>query len=275
MKSRAAAAARKGPRAAPRRAALALAPLAVCASVAARTPERMEAAVDGAIRAGADLAEARLDLIASARDVPRALDVLSAGARGRRRMRRTVCTLRPRGEGGAFGGAERERIGLLGLAAEHGPRLLDVEYATLARSARLRARIESAGADVVASWHDRSGTPPLAALARRLERMSALAPYVKIVTTAARPADPARVLSLYGMVRGSAAGEGGGRRGGARTRLVAFAMGEMGRVSRVLCLYLGSPYTYASLGGAALAPGQLDLSAVRALTGGRGPAARA
>lgn len=261
-------------RAAARRGALA--PLAVCASVAARTPEGMEAAVDGAIRAGADLAEARLDLIASARDVPRALDALSAGARGRRRMRRTVCTLRPRGEGGAFAGAERERIGLLGLAAEHGPRLLDIEYGTLARSARLRARIESAGTEVVASWHDHSGTPPLAALARRLGRMSALAPYVKIVTTAARPGDPARVLSLYGMVRGSAAGEGGGRRGNGRTRLVAFAMGEMGRVSRVLCLYLGSPYTYASLGRAALAPGQLDLSAVRALTGGgRGPAARA
>lgn len=239
-----------------------LAPLAVCVSVAAGTPGGMEAAVDRAIGAGADLAEARLDSIRSPRGVQRALEALSAGARGRRRMRRIVCTLRPRGQGGSFAGSERERAGLLGLAAEHGPRLLDVEYGTLSRSARLRARIESAGTDVLASWHDYSGTPSMAALARRFERMSSLAPYVKIVTTAAGPADPARVLSLYGLAR----------RGGAAGRLVAFAMGEMGRVSRVLCLYLGSPYTYASLGGRALAPGQLDLAAVRALTGGRGAA---
>lgn len=242
-----------------------LPPLAVCVSVSAGAPDGMVAAVDGAIGAGADLAEARLDGIGSARGVQRALDALSAGARGRRRMRRVVCTLRPRGQGIAFAGSERERAGLLGIAAEHGPRLLDVEYATLARSPRLRERIESAGADVVASWHDHSGTPPLPALARRLERMSALAPYVKIVTTAAGPADPARVLSLYGLARRAATGRRG-RRGTAR--LVAFAMGEMGRVSRVLCLYLGSPYTYASLGGRALAPGQLDLAAVRAMTGG-------
>ena len=247
-----------------------LAPLAVCVSVAAGTPGGMEAAVDAAIGAGADLAEARLDSIRSPRGVQRALETLSAGARGRRRMRRTVCTLRPRGQGGAFAGSERERAGLLGLAAEHGPRLLDVEYGTLSRSARLRARIESAGTDVLASWHDYSGTPPLAALARRFERMSSLAPYVKIVTTAAGPADPARVLSLYGLARRR--GAAGRRGGGGGARLVAFAMGEMGRVSRVLCLYLGSPYTYASLGGRALAPGQLEIDAVRALTGGRGPA---
>lgn len=252
----------------------------MCVSVAARTPAGMAAAVDGALGAGADLAEARLDRLGSPRDVPRALDMLSSGARGRRRMRRTVCTLRPRGEGGSFAGAERERAGLLGLAAEHGPRLLDVEYGTLGRSARLRARIESAGTDVLASWHDRSGTPPLPALARRLERMGALAPYVKIVTTAAAPQDPARVLSLYGLARrarggsGGGAGGGGGGAAGGGTRLIAFAMGEMGRVSRVLCLYLGSPYTYASLGGRALAPGQLDLAAVRAMTCGPAPAGR-
>ena len=119
--------------------------------------------------------------------------------------------------------------------------------------------------------------------------MGELAPYVKIVTTATGAADPARVLSLYGAARrlgrGSGAGAagragegGGGGKGRRRPWLVAFAMGEMGRMSRVLCLYLGSPYTYVSLGGAAVAPGQPELGDVLAITGRaaarRDPAAR-
>ena len=88
--------------------------------------------------------------------------------------------------------------------------------------------------------------------------MAALARHVKIVTTAAAPADPARVLSLYGAAR---------RMGRRDLELVAFAMGEMGRMSRVLCLYLGSPHTYASL-GRAVAPGQMALADMLAAVGG-------
>lgn len=238
--------------------------LAVCVPVAARTPAGMVSGVDRALAAGADLAEARLDFV-GARSIPRALELLSAGARGRRRMGRLICTARAAAEGGSFRGTERERIGALALAAAHRPRLLDVEYAALRRSARLRDAAADAGTDVLASWHDLSGTPALGALAGRLERMGALARHVKIVTTAASPADPARVLSLYGAARRMGGGGGG-------VRLVAFAMGEMGRMSRLLCLYLGSPHTYASL-GRPVAPGQMSLADVLSLTGraaGRG-----
>lgn len=246
---------------------------AVCVPVAARTPAGMVSGVDRALAAGAGLAEARLDYI-GARAIPRALEMLSAGARGRRRMDRLVCTIRPEREGGRFKGTERERIGLLGLAASHRPHLLDVEYDALRRSGGLRDAAAAAGTDILASWHDYAGTPTLRSLSGRLDRMAALARRVKIVTTAAAPADPARVLSLYGAARRM----GGGGRGGG-VRLVAFAMGEMGRMSRVLCLYLGSPHTYASL-GRAVAPGQMALADMLAAVGGgrgrggRGRAAR-
>lgn len=245
-------------------------PLAVCVPVAARTPAGMAAGVDRALAAGADLAEARLDYI-GARSIPRALDMLSAGARGRRRMGRLVCTVRAGREGGLFKGAERERIDLLGLAASHRPHLLDIEYDTLRRSARLRDAAAAAGAEVLVSWHDFEGTPPLGSLTRRLERMGALAGHVKIATTAASQADPARVLSLYGAARRMGGRqwrrEGGGGRGRQGVELVAFAMGEMGRMSRVLCLYLGSPHTYASLGKRPVAPGQMSLADVLSATG--------
>ena len=230
---------------------------AVCVPVAARTPAGMVSGVDRALAAGAGLAEARLDYI-GARAIPRALELLSAGARGRRRMDRLVCTVRPEREGGRFQGAERERIGLLGLAASHRPHLLDVEYDALRRSSGLRDAAAAAGTDILASWHDYAGTPTLRSLSGRLGRMAALARRVKIVTTAAAPADPARVLSLYGAAR---------RAGRRDLGLVAFAMGEMGRMSRVLCLYLGSPHTYASL-GRAVAPGQMALADMLAAVGG-------
>jgi 3-dehydroquinate dehydratase len=39
-------------------------------------------------------------------------------------------------------------------------------------------------------------------------------------------------------------------------------MGDYGRISRILCLYLGSPYTYVSL-GKAIAPGQFSVDEVK------------
>ena len=35
-----------------------------------------------------------------------------------------------------------------------------------------------------------------------------------------------------------------------KNNLISFSMGDLGRISRILCLYLGSPYTYVSLGKA-------------------------
>ena len=39
-------------------------------------------------------------------------------------------------------------------------------------------------------------------------------------------------------------------------------MGEEGRISRILCLHLGSPYTYVSL-GKAVAPGQFSVDEIK------------
>jgi 3-dehydroquinate dehydratase-1 len=46
-----------------------------------------------------------------------------------------------------------------------------------------------------------------------------------------------------------------------KSSLISFAMGDFGRISRILCLYLGSPYTYVSL-GKAVAPGQFSVDEV-------------
>jgi len=49
-----------------------------------------------------------------------------------------------------------------------------------------------------------------------------------------------------------------------KVKLIAFSMGNYGRISRILCLFLGSPYTYASL-GKPVAPGQFSVDEVKSI----------
>jgi 3-dehydroquinate dehydratase-1 len=78
--------------------------------------------------------------------------------------------------------------------------------------------------------------------------MSKFSNSVKIVTTSKSVEDSTRILQMYSMNK--------------KINLIAFAMGDSGRISRVLCLYLGSPYTYVSL-GKPVAPGQFSLDEMK------------
>ena len=77
--------------------------------------------------------------------------------------------------------------------------------------------------------------------------MSKFSSNVKIVTTAKSTDDSARILQLYN------------KKG--KVNLVAFAMGDLGRTSRILSLFLGSPFTYVSL-GKPIAPGQFSVDEI-------------
>lgn len=216
-----------------------------CVSVAAPTPGAMASRASAALRAS-EYAELRLDFLKPA-SVPSALEAVG------RSLPRCVCTLRPASEGGRFAGTESERASILKLVAEYGPHMLDVEASALARNAGLASYVRGTGTPILASWHDFSGTPSGPQLARKLESMRRLSPHVKLVTTARGPGDAARTLSLYGGFSGGS--------------LVAFSMGEHGRLSRILCLYMGSPWTYVSM-GRPVAPGQYSLAQVRRMTAG-------
>ena len=77
--------------------------------------------------------------------------------------------------------------------------------------------------------------------------MSIFSNNVKIVSTAKSEDDATRMLELYDNK--------------VKNNLISFAMGDAGKISRILCLYLGSPYTYVSL-GKAVAPGQFSVDEV-------------
>lgn len=218
-------------------------PYRMCVSVAKTTPDETVQTLAEALKKS-DYAEVRLDYLEPGK-VTETLEAI------RGNMGRIVCTLRPASEGGRFSGSEEERVKLLALIAWYEPFLLDVEFETLRKFPALAGLLKSTGTRLLVSWHDFEGTPRTKSLVRQMDAMSAYSGWIKMVCMASTEEDASRMLALYG------------RKG--KNQLISFAMGEMGSASRVLCLYLGSPYTYVSLGGA-VAPGQIDLDRMKQIT---------
>jgi 3-dehydroquinate dehydratase-1 len=162
-----------------------------------------------------------------------------------------VCTLRPKTEGGKFPGNEKERVAILKLISEYTPFYLDVEFNTLRKNASLVKYLKTTKTKLLVSWHDFKKTPNAAELKKKMNQISKFSSNIKIVSTAKSTDDSTRMLELYS------------KKG--KNNLISFAMGDFGRISRILCLYLGSPYTYVSL-GKAVAPGQFSIDEVKKIT---------
>jgi 3-dehydroquinate dehydratase type I len=106
---------------------------------------------------------------------------------------------------------------------------------------------------LIISHHDFQKTPSSRILSRCFqEGVAAGADVVKIVTMAKTPADNLRVLNLIPWAR---------RR---NMQIIAFCMGEHGKVSRVAAPLLGSLFTFASLErGSESASGQLSIGEMK------------
>lgn len=139
-------------------------------------------------------------------------------------------------------------------AIEAGARYVDVELeAQKQMSKRVRNAAHENGTVFIRSYHDFEGTDSLEALKAIVEKcVYHGADMVKVVTTAVSDEDVAKVMALYDWCRVES-----GMERIADGGLIAFCMGDKGRMSRLDCLAKGAPYTYAALSeqGAA-APGQ-------------------
>ncbi|QLH02571.1 type I 3-dehydroquinate dehydratase [Nitrosopumilus cobalaminigenes] len=214
-----------------------------CVSIAETTPTKTKKTLKIAL-SKSDFVEVRLDFLKISQ-IPEALELI------KKNLNRIVCTLRPKTEGGKFSGNEKERIAILKLIAEYNPYLLDVEFNTLKKNSDLVKYLKTTKTKLLVSWHDFKKTPNSSELKKKINQMGKFSSNVKIVSTAKSTDDSTRMLELYS------------KRG--KNNLIAFAMGDYGRISRILCLYLGSPYTYVSL-GKAIAPGQFSVDEVKKIT---------
>jgi 3-dehydroquinate dehydratase type I len=168
------------------------------------------------------------------------------------RRRPFIVTNRRKEEGGKYKGDERKRLSVLQEAMDLGSEYIDVELAT--ERSLLRGLIRNKGkTQVVLSFHDFQRTPSLRELQRLCGQMVQLeADVVKIVSFARAWEDNLTILSLIPYARER------------RQKIVAFCMGEKGKISRVFSPFLGAAWTYASLNRSkASAPGQLTVGEMK------------
>jgi 3-dehydroquinate dehydratase type I len=168
------------------------------------------------------------------------------------RQKPFIVTNRRKEEGGNYKGEERKRLSVLQEAIDLGADYIDVELATERSSLQGLIR-NKRGTQVILSFHDFRRTPSEKELQRLFGQMIRLgADVIKIVPFAGSWEDNLTILSLIPFAKAR------------RQKIVAFCMGEKGKISRIFSPFLGAAWTYASLNQSrASAPGQLT---VRELT---------
>jgi 3-dehydroquinate dehydratase/shikimate dehydrogenase len=175
---------------------------------------------------GADCAEVRLDYLDSPQE--------SVHARWDRLRLPVIATCRGKGYGGRFEGSIEEEMRILRCAVQNGAQFVDIDY----RSAKFFG-----GAQVIASFHDFSGTP--AGIDGVVDYACAEPGGVaKVATFVNSWADNRRLLSLLPRQWPKP--------------LIIVGMGEIGQITRVIGPSRGSFLTYAASTNAS-APGQLSV----------------
>ena len=153
-----------------------------------------------------------------------------------------VATCRVAGDGS--GTWEEAEVKLLA-AIRAGASFADLEIeAPKETGKKIRRACSEYGTTMIRSCHFFEGVPSVEEMMTMVERCSRFGgEIVKIAAMAGNEEDVRRVMSLYDRCE--------------KGHLVAFAMGEAGRVSRIDCLAAGAPFTYAALSEEeAAAPGQ-------------------
>jgi 3-dehydroquinate dehydratase type I len=149
-------------------------------------------------------------------------------------------------EGGKWNGNEARRIERLLQAIELGAEIVDIEYN--AKNVDNIIHFVKKRASCLLSFHDFQKTPPLDTLKQIVQNeLKAGADICKVVTTAQKFEDNLTVMKLIAE--------------SPKTRMIAFAMGPQGLISRVMAPMVGADFTYGAVErGKESAPGQLPVT---------------
>ncbi len=214
----------------------------ICISIAEESTEKALASARK-MEKQADVLEIRLDSLPCPETTP-FLEGLSTPL---------LFTNRPRWEGGHFSGEEKERIRPLLEAINKNTSFIDIELNTDSfYKEKVLSKARGKRTKSIISWHNFQYTPPLEELYSILGRqMTSGADIGKIVTMARDPVDVLQVLYLQTKAHEK------------NFFLIAFCMGEAGRISRLATLELGGFMTYAAPGSLKnTAPGQLTVNEI-------------
>jgi 3-dehydroquinate dehydratase-1 len=218
---------------------------AICASVVEGDVNAMAARAAKAVEQGADIVELRVDFL---RNLEGWKKLLSGDVP-------LILTNRTEREGGRFKGEEQARVNYLLEGIAEGVACVDIELSTPPQLLEeVRATAKKHGTSLLISHHDFTGTPSvniLLDIAKRIE--NAGCDVAKVITFAKTPRDALTVLDFLAQAPDSIAAP-----------VIAFAMGEAGRLSRIASPLFGSPIVYAAADERA-APGQFNIAMTKRL----------
>ncbi len=156
-------------------------------------------------------------------------------------------------DGGSWQGSEAKRREELLSAVELGAGMIDIELVT--GNLKEIVQLIKKRAQCLLSFHDLEGTPPLDRMRKIVQKqLEAGADICKVVTTAQKFEDNLAVLQLIAAFP--------------EARVVSFAMGPLGLVSRIQCPLVGGDFVYASIEtGKEAGSGQITVGDLRKIYG--------
>jgi 3-dehydroquinate dehydratase type I len=209
--------------------------LRICVSILPKTAAEALRLVGKVEETGADLVEVRLDRFD---DLSGLMDLAVYGK-----------TLKIATDRSSRSSGERQRRLLS--AAKSGFHYVDLDLNSQNLEG-LAKEVKALGTKCIVSSHDFNGSPSLSELKSVLKReIFSGADVCKIIPTATQVADNLTLLQFT-------------QSASARAKIVCFAMGELGRVSRLLSPVFGGFFTFASLRrGGETAAGQMTIQEMR------------
>ncbi len=140
---------------------------------------------------------------------------------------------------------------ILSLAIDWGCNAIDIDMQTPeAVRIPLISKAKQNNRTVIISYHNFVETPEISRLENHVKEMKRMgADIVKIACMANSTQDCARILGLYEN----------------HNNMVAFCMGELGKITRLATPLLGAPFTYASIEGFSTAAGQIEYGKMEVL----------
>ncbi len=216
----------------------------VCIALGFADPRKLLSHATREVEAGETFLEFRLDYLDTPRQGIAAIEeFLTANPEVT-----VLATCRRHQNHGRFNGSIDEQLSVLDAAVEAGALAIDIEIET-AESAKVKVAALRSKATVIISYHNYDGTPAVEPVLRRMTKIPADG--YKLVTTARKPSDNAKVLELAKT---------------AKVPLILLAMSEVGFPTRVLTPAFGCMFTYASpLAAEGTASGQINARTLRNL----------
>jgi 3-dehydroquinate dehydratase-1 len=214
----------------------------VCVSIPPKTIDEAVSLIEKAEAQHIDLIEIRLDNL---KKHERLADIAHSSSTP------LIATNKSTKNHGNFSGSEDDRQRILMDAARNDFEYVDVDLSTPTMK-ELIDNLHNMGTKPIVSFHDFNHTPALPQLNKVLEReIAAGADVSKIVTTAKRVEDNLTILDFTS-------------RSSKDVKLVCFAMGDVGKPSRLLSPLFGAFFTFASLDEERkTAKGQLTIQEMR------------